>query len=87
MTEKQIDEHLQEVMKHAAEIVKVNGDKVWQDYKKLIAEQGGSQIPKAIEENVRAVFNYAYGQGICVGIEDTIIRTNRLFNGGVAGEA
>lgn len=70
MRMKQIDEHLQEVMKHAVEIVKVTGDKIWQDYKKVIAEQDGSQIPKAIEENVRAVFNYAYGQGICVGIED-----------------
>lgn len=87
MTDKQINEHLEEVMKYAALIVKATGDKLWEDYKKLIVEQGGKPIPKEIEGNIKAVFNYAYGQGICVGVEDTILRTHRLFNGGTAGEA
>lgn len=87
MTEQQINEHVQKVMQHAADIVSTTSDEQWQNYKKVIAENGGSPIPKEIEGNIRAVFNYAYGQGICVGIEDTVLRYNTMLNVGKGGEA
>lgn len=87
MTEEQIKEHVKEIMQHAADIVSATSDEQWQNYKKVIVENGGSPVPKEIEENIRAVFNYAYGQGICVGMEDTILRYNAMLNIGKGGEA
>lgn len=87
MTDEQIYEHLEKVAKHAADIALATGEKQWQNYMRLIAENGGKPIPKEIESNIRAVFNYAYGQGICVGIEDAVLRYNAMLNGGKGGEA
>lgn len=87
MTEEQINQHLEKVTKHAADIVLETSDGQWRNYMRLIAENGGQPIPREIESNIRAVFNYAYGQGICVGIEDTVLRYNAMLDGGKGGEA
>lgn len=87
MTEKQINEHMNKVLKHAQELAANNCNQQWEDYKNFIVENGGSPIPKEIEANIQAVFNYAYMTGIAVGIEDTIVRYNMMFNAGKGGEA
>ncbi len=87
MTEEQIKEHMNEVLKHAQELAVNNCNQQWEEYKKYIVENGGCPIPKEIETNVQAVFNYAYMTGIAVGIEDTIVRYNIMFNAGKGGEA
>lgn len=87
MTDKQVEEHLKKVMEHATEMVANTSEEQWQNYKKLIVENNGSPIPQELESNIRAVFNYAYGQGLCMGIEDTIIRYNAQLNLVGGGEA
>lgn len=87
MTDKQIKEHTENVLKHAQEIAASNNCQQWEDYKKFIVENGGCPIPKELESNVQAVFNYAYITGIAIGIEDTVVRYNRMFNIGKGGEA
>ncbi len=88
MTEQQIMEHQKQVLDHALEIAKLDYKEQWEIYLSMIAEMGGCRPPKEWEENIQAVFNYAYIQGIAIGIEDTIVRYNKMFNhAGKGGEA
>lgn len=87
MTEEKINELLKKVLKHAQELATNNCNQQWEEYLKYIVENGGCPIPKEIETNVQAVFNYAYITGIAVGIEDTIVRYNMMFNSGKGGMA
>lgn len=87
MTEEQIKEHMENVLKHAQEIAANNNSQQWKEYKKFIVENDGCPIPKELESNVQAVFNYAYIIGIAIGIEDTVVRYNSMFNIGKGGEA
>lgn len=87
MTDKQIKEHMENVLKHAQVIAASNSSQQWEDYKKFIVENGGCPIPQELESNVQAVFNYAYITGIAIGIEDTVVRYNGMFNMGKGGEA
>ncbi len=87
MTEEQIKQHMEKVINHSKELALNTCNQQWEDYKKFIIENGGSPIPKELEENIQAVFNYAYVTGIAQGIEDTIVRYNMMFNAGKGGEA
>ena len=88
MTEQQIMEHQKQVLDHALEIAMLDYKEQWKNYLAMIDEMGECRPPKELEENIQAVFNYAYIQGIAIGIEDTIVRYNKMFNhagkGGVA---
>ncbi len=88
MTEQQIMEHQKKVLDHAVELCKRDAKEQWNNYLAMIKEMGGCPPPKELEENIQAVFNYAYIQGIAIGIEDTIVRYNMMFNNaGKGGEA
>ena len=87
MTEEQIKQHLEKVIKHANELAVSSCKQQWEDYKNFIVENGGCPIPTELESNIQAVFNYAYATGIAQGIEDTIVRYNMMFNTGKGGEA
>ena len=87
MTGKQINEHMERVLRHAQEIANNNSSQQWEDYKKFIVANKGCPIPKEIESNIQAVFNYAYVAGIAMGIEDTVVRYNMMLNAGKGGEA
>lgn len=87
MTDEQIKQHLTKVVNHANEIAVQTCNQQWEEYKKFIVENGGCPIPKELEANIQAVFNYAYATGIAQGIEDTIVRYNMMFNAGKGGEA
>lgn len=81
MNEKEQEKLTSDVLNHVADMVKETSEEQWQQYMQVIGQSnGGVPIPKEIEGNVRAVFNYAYGQGLFIGIMETIVRYNNVFN-------
>lgn len=86
MTEKEREEHMQEVTQYSIGLSAATRESAWKTFKKH-CKNSGKPVPAEIEDYVKAFYFSGYAQGICCGIEDTIIRYNRMFNCGVAGEA
>ncbi len=87
MTNEQIKQHLDRVVKTAKDIATKTCSQQWESYKKSRVENGERPIPKEMEESIRDVFNFAYATGIATGVEDTIVSYNIMFNTGKGGEA
>lgn len=83
MTNEQIKQHLERVVKTAKDIATKTCSQQWENYKKSRVENGERPIPKEMEESIRDVFTFAYA----TGIEDTIVSYNIMFNTGKGGEA
>lgn len=83
MTNEQIKQHLERVVKTAKDIATKTCSQQWENYKKSRVENGERPIPKEMEESIRDVFTFAYA----TGVEDTIVSYNIMFNTGKGGEA
>lgn len=83
MTNEQIKQHLDRVVKTAKDIAAKTCSQQWENYKKNRVGNGERPIPKEMEESIRDVFTFAYA----TGVEDTIVSYNMMFNTGKGGEA
>lgn len=87
MTNEQIKQHLERVVKTVKDIATKTCSQQWENYKKSRVENGERPIPKEMEESILDVFTFAYATGIATGVEDTIVSYNIMFNTGKGGEA
>lgn len=59
MTNEQIKQHLERVVKTAKDIATKTCSQQWENYKKSRVENGERPIPKEMEESIRDVFTFA----------------------------
>ena len=87
MTNEQIKQHLERVVKTAKDIATMTCSQQWENYKKSRVENGERPIPKEMEVSILDVFSFAYASGIATGVEDSIVSYFIMFNTGIGGEA
>lgn len=58
MTNEQIKQHLERVVKTAKDIATKTCSQQWENYKKSRVENGERPIPKEMEESIRDVFTF-----------------------------
>ena len=59
MTNEQIKQHLERVVKTAKDIATKTCSQQWENYKKSRVENGERPIPKEMDESIRDVFTFA----------------------------
>ena len=79
MTNEQIKQHLDRVVKTAKDIAARTCSQQWENYKKSRVENGERPIPEEMEESIRDVFTFAYATGIATGVEDTKLQIVSLY--------